>query len=60
MRPTGTLRLILRQGKVEVLQNCGDQVVGIDKGYTEAFVDSDNARYGEGLGDLISKESDFA
>ncbi len=64
--PTGTLRLILRQGKVEVhyqqevevLQNCGDQVVGIDKGYTEAFVDSDNARYGEGLGDLISKESD--
>ncbi len=63
--PTGTLRLILRQGKVEVhyqqevevLQSCGDEVVGIDKGYTEAFVDSDNARYGEGLGDLISKES---
>jgi transposase len=58
--------LIIRQGKievhyqqdVEVLQSCGDQVVGIDKGYTEAFVDSDNARYGEGLGDLISKESD--
>ncbi len=65
--PTGTLRLILRQGKVEVhyqqevevLQSCGDEVVGIDKGYTEAFVDSDNDRYGEGLGKLISKEPDF-
>ena len=64
--PTGTLRLILRQGKVEVhyqqeveiLQTCGDQVVGVDKGYTEAFLDSDNARYGEGLGKLIAKESD--
>lgn len=64
--PSGTLRLIIRQGKVEVhyqqevevLQSCGDQVVGIDKGYTEAFVDSDNERYGEGLGKLISKESD--
>jgi hypothetical protein len=65
--PNGTLRLILRQGKVEVhyqqevevLQTCGDQVVGIDKGYTEAFVDSENSRYGEGLGKLISKESDY-
>ncbi len=65
--PSGTLRLIIRQGKievhyqqeVEVLQSCGDEMVGIDKGYTEAFVDSDNARYGEGLGKLISKESDF-
>ncbi len=64
--PTGTLRLIIRQGKVEVhyqqevdvVQSCGDQMVAIDKGYTEAFVDSDNDRYGEGLGKLIAKESD--
>ena len=28
------------------------------KAYTEAFVDSDNDRYGEGLGKLIAKESD--
>ncbi len=64
--PTGTLRLIIRQGKVEVhyqqevdvVQSCGEQMVAIDKGYSEAFVDSDNARCGEGLGDLISKESD--
>ncbi len=64
--PTGTLRLIIRQGKVEVhyqqevdvVQSCGDQMVAIDKGYTEAFVDSDNDRYGEGLGKLITKESD--
>lgn len=65
--PSGTLRLILRQGKVEVHyqqevqieQSCGDQIVGLDKGYTEAFVDSDNDRYGEGLGKMISKESDY-
>lgn len=65
--PIGTLRLILRQDKVEVhyqqevdvLRTCGDEVVGVDKGYTEAFVDSDNERYGEGLGKLISKESDY-
>lgn len=65
--PSGTLRLILRQGKVEVhyqqeaddSRACGDEVVAVDKGYTEAFVDSDNDRYGEGLGNLISKESDY-
>ncbi len=65
--PTGTLRLIIRQEKVEVhyqqevdvVQSCGEQMVAIDKGYSEAFVDSDNDRYGEGLGKLISKESDF-
>jgi hypothetical protein len=32
--------------------------VGVDKGYTEAFVDSDGCVYGQGLGELISKESD--
>jgi hypothetical protein len=65
--PNGTLRLIVKQDHVEVHyqqevqveSTCGDQVVGIDKGYTEAFVDSDNDCYGEGLGKMISKESDY-
>lgn len=65
--PSGTLRLILRNGVVEVHfcadagegERCGDQVVGIDKGFTEVFVDSDGDHYGEGLGKLISKESDY-
>ena len=65
--PKGTLRLIMKdqkvevhfQEEVEVEQSCGDQVIGVDKGYTEAFVDSDNDHYGEGLGVLISKESDY-
>lgn len=64
--PTGTIRLILRDGRVEVHfqidatseKPCGNKVVGIDKGYTEAFVDSDGDRYGTGLGDLLSAESD--
>ena len=65
--PTGTLRLILKHGQVEVHfqkeveieQSCGTAKVGVDKGYTEALVDSDGEVYGEGLGNLISKESDY-
>ena len=30
----------------------------MDKGYTEAYTDSDGERHGEGLGDLLSAESD--
>ena len=65
--PTGTLRLILRHGQVEVHfqkeveieQSCGSAKVGVDKGYTEALVDSDGEVYGKGLGKLISQESDY-
>lgn len=39
-------------------KSCGSQVLGIDKGYTEVFTDSDGDRHGEGLGELLSKESD--
>ncbi len=64
--PTGTLRLILKEGRAEVhytpptaeQKPCGTETVGIDKGYTEAFTDDDNERYGEGLGEMLSKESD--
>ena len=65
--PKGTLRLILKNGVVEVhstydapeTNDCGSEITGVDKGYSEAFVDSDGATYGEGLGDLISAESDY-
>jgi len=66
--PSGTLRLILRNGLVEVhytvesiecsQKPCGDKEVGIDKGYSEAFFDSDGQVHGPGLGDLLSCESD--
>ena len=67
VEPTGTLRLILRNGKVEVHysievqpeQTCGDQAVGIDKGYSEVCVDSDGEHHGAGLGDLLRAESDY-
>ena len=37
---------------------CGAATVGVDKGYTEAYTDSDGARHGKGLGDLLAAESD--
>jgi len=64
---TGQIRLILRDGKVEIhytIDNtddraCGSKEIGIDKGYTEAFVDSDGDFHGEKLGETLSKESDY-
>ena len=68
--PSGTLRILLRDnGQVEVhyavdetqvcsTRPCGPATVGVDKGYTEAYTDSDGERHGEGLGDLLSAESD--
>jgi len=65
--PTGTLRVILRDDKVEVhyavdapeSKPCGKQTIGIDKGYTEALSDSDGEFHGEGLGKILSNESDY-
>ncbi len=68
--PSGTLRILLRDhGQVEIhyavdeaqvcsTRPCGNATVGVDKGYTEAYTDSDGTRHGEGLGDLLSAESD--
>ncbi len=68
--PSGTLRILLRDhGQVEVhyavdetrvcsTRPCGEATVGVDKGYTEAYTDSDGERHGEDLGDLLSAESD--
>jgi IS605 OrfB family transposase len=64
---TGQIRLILRDGGVEIHytidntddRTCGNKVCGIDKGYTEVFVDSEGEFYGKGFGEVLSKESDF-
>ncbi len=63
----GQIRLILRDGGVEIhytIDNvddraCGSEKMGIDKGYTEAFVDSEGDFHGKGLGEVLSKESDY-
>ena len=59
----GCLRLILKNGTVEVhyaisqkkFKPCGDLVIGIDKGYSEAFADSEGNFHGEGLGKVLSE-----
>ncbi|NJO18435.1 MAG: transposase [Thioploca sp.] len=66
VEPSGTLRLILHEGigevhytiDVEETKNCGHATIGIDKGYTEVFVDSEGEHHGEGLGKILSKHSD--
>jgi hypothetical protein len=65
---TGQIKLILRSGQVEIhytidntdARACGipRTSIGIDKGYTEAFADSDGIFHGEGLGKILSDESD--
>ncbi|HIE02500.1 MAG TPA: transposase, partial [Thiotrichaceae bacterium] len=65
---TGQIRLILCEGQVEIHytidntdeRGCGlpGSKIGIDKGYTEAFADSDGEFHGEGLGKVLSNESD--
>ncbi|WP_129306631.1 zinc ribbon domain-containing protein [Streptomyces sp. L2] len=68
--PTGTLRIVLRGGRVEVhyaidapdlheIRPCGIGKVGVDKGYTEVLTDSDGNHHGEELGKLLREESDF-
>ena len=64
--PKGNLRLILRHDKVEVhytvevikTNDCGSQIIGVDKGFTEALTDSDGVHHGCLLGEILSKESD--
>ncbi len=59
----GCLRLILKDGIVYVhhtisqrkFRPCGDEMVGVDKGYSEAFVDSDGTFYGKELGEVLTE-----
>jgi hypothetical protein len=69
--PAGTLRLILRGGRVEVHHQidaatlkssqrpCGSARIGVDKGYTEVLTDSDGQRHGLALGQLLTVQSDL-
>jgi hypothetical protein len=59
----GCLRLILKDGIVYVhhtieqktFRPCGDRVIGVDKGYTEAFADSEGDFHGKGLGKVLTE-----
>lgn len=63
----GTIRLLLRNSKVEVhytidspnVEKSGSCLLGLDKGYTEVFTDSSDRKLGQGLGELLSSESDY-
>jgi IS605 OrfB family transposase len=63
---SGMLRIILRNNIVEVhyLANnkqhkiCGTGIVGIDKGYTEVFTDSDGEIHGSGFNLLLNNASE--
>jgi hypothetical protein len=69
--PSGTLRLILRDQRVEVhyqidarcmassARPAGAREIGVDKGYTEVLTDSDGVRHGLELGALLASESDY-
>ncbi|WP_020115828.1 zinc ribbon domain-containing protein [Streptomyces canus] len=69
--PTGTLRLILRDNRVEVhyavdastlrssQRPCGTAKIGVDKGYSEVLTDSEGTHHGTELGDLLKADSDF-
>ena len=62
------LRIVVKNGFTEIHyatdkadgRVCGDQVVGIDKGYTEAFTDSDGQAHGESFGSVLTQYSDKA
>jgi transposase len=60
------LRIILKGDSVEIHyatekgqgRPCGTAEIGIDKGYSEAFTDSDGAHHGENFGDVLTAYSD--
>jgi hypothetical protein len=68
--PTGTLRLILRGGRVEIHYQIdaaamptlrrppGAREIGVDKGCTEVLTDADGDHHGVRLGQLLITESD--
>ncbi len=70
LAPSGTLRLILRDGRAEVHYQIEaasmnsshrpseQREIGIDKGYTEVLTDSEGIRHGAELGSLLIARSD--
>ncbi len=59
------LRIIVKQEFVEIHfasdkeqgRACGDRHIGIDKGYTEAYTDSDGDFHGKGFGEVMTEYS---
>ena len=68
-RPKGNFKIILNNDRCELRVNFKYQTkvqiekpyeaIGVDKGYTEVFTDSTGERHGKGLGELLTKKSDF-
>lgn len=64
--PKKNLRIVVRDGFTEIHymtekedgRQCGTKIIGIDKGYTEAFVDSDGKHHGLSFGKAMSEYSD--
>lgn len=62
------LRIVIKNGFSEIHyatakgngRLCGDQMMGIDKGYTEAFTDSDGVAHGKAFGAVLTDYSDKA
>ncbi|QXX76735.1 hypothetical protein [Methylovirgula sp. HY1] len=62
------LRIVVKDGFTEIHyatekgagRQCGDQELGIDKGYTEAFTDSDGEHHGVAFGKVMTEYSDKA
>jgi len=61
------LRIIVRNGQVEIhyasnkpaaKKPCGTKEIGVDKGYTECFADSDGDFHGQGFGKVMTEFSD--
>ncbi|MBD3261868.1 MAG: transposase, partial [Candidatus Altiarchaeales archaeon] len=60
------LRIIVKETHTEIhysidkeeSRSCGDQEIGVDKGYSEAFVDSDGYHHGTRFGAVMSEYTD--
>lgn len=61
------LRVIVRNNKIEIhyvinkpmaKKPCGTQEIGVDKGYTECFADSNGGFHGNGFGQVMTAYSD--
>jgi hypothetical protein len=62
------LRIVVKDDRTEIHyaaakdagRPCGNQMTGIDKGYSEAFTDSDGVAHGDAFGAVLTEYSDKA
>lgn len=45
--------------KKQATENSSTEKIGVDKGFSEALMGSNNKKYGEGIGKIISRQSDW-